>query len=296
MNKYLKSLIITLLIVFISVFFIIPVSFLYQSMYLKKLPNLETPLKYKMNYKSLSVITNDGKKLSGWHIPVEKSKGTVLLCHGVSKNKANILKVASIVHSSGYEVYQFDFRGHGDSDESKITYGYDEKKDIKAIINYLKTLGKNHIGIYGLSMGGAIVLLSAPDNPELKVIIIDSTFTSCEGMIRYRIGKYLPEWLTNILDDLTIFYSSAIFGTDIRQITPIKAVRQIHRPILFITGDADKVVLPSNSFKLYEYANQPKELLVIKGLKHAQTINSPVFKTKVIDFLNRYLNNNKNLH
>lgn len=289
MNKNIKSFIITVLIVVVFVFFVIPLSFLYSNIYLTNIPNTETPANYGLKYKDVFVITSDGKRLSGWYIPNNLNKGTVILCHGVKKNKANILNVTRYVHSAGYEIYQFDFRGHGDSDKSKISYGYEETKDIKAIVNYLKSLGKNKLGIYGLSMGGAIILLSAPQNPELKVIVVDSTFASCEGMISYRIGKFFPEELKNILVKLTMFYASAFYGINIDKIAPINIVSKINRPILFITGDKDTTIVPSNTYRLYNAANQPKELLVIKGLKHAQTINSPFFKAKLIEFLNNYL-------
>ncbi len=54
------------------------------------------------------------------------------------------------------------------------------------------------------------------------------------------------------------------------------------RPILFITSDNDRLVLPEESEQLYARAKEPKKLVVLKGYGHYEVYVEPAF-TEVMD-------------
>ena len=54
------------------------------------------------------------------------------------------------------------------------------------------------------------------------------------------------------------------------------------RPILFITSDDDRLVLPEESEVLYARAGEPKKLVVLKGYGHYQVYEEPSF-SEVMD-------------
>lgn len=272
------------------VLLVMPLLFLSLHIYLPKLSNTEDPSKYGLKFSDISVKTSDNLNLKGWHIPNEQNKGTIIVCHGVGANRSLLLPVAMTFYSGGYEIYMFDLRGHGSSDNSMITYGFNERKDIKAIVTYLKEQGKKEIGIYGISMGAAIVMLSSVENPEIKALIVDSGYASAEKIMRYRIEKVFPPVITDVLIAITKFYAKLLQNVSIDEIAPIKVIDKINRPILFIIGDIDDLITPDNSKILYEKASEPKELYIIKGVGHNETYLDAGFKKKVIDFMD------KNLH
>ena len=189
---------------------------------------------------------------------------------------------------SGYDVYTFDFRGHGDTKEGRVTYGYDERTDVKTIVN-IKSKGEDQIGAYGLSMGAAILMLSLPENPEIKVAVIDSGFASAEKVAKYRIGMVFPEPILSMLLGITNFYSKTFYNVSLFDISPIQIIDTVNIPLLFVIGDKDTNITPDNGEMLFAKAKEPKELLVIEGANHTQTMSSPLFKERVVDFVDEYL-------
>lgn len=279
--------VISLVLAFIV--FVMPLLFLWLHMNLPHLPDFFTPKDFQAEYQNLELTTSDNIKLKGWYIPAKDKKATMIVCHGVAANKSDILKVGMNFHKANYDVYMFDFRGHGASQHAPITYGWNERKDIKAIVDYIKSTGVEEMGIYGLSMGGAIVMQSLPENPELKAVIIDSGFASAQKIMDYRINMVFPGFCIKPLGEITKFYGRNVFKIDLENIAPIDVIDKIDRPILFIVGDKDKTITPDNGQMLYDKAKEPKEIVVMKGADHTQTISDPSFEKVTIDFMDKYL-------
>lgn len=64
------------------------------------------------------------------------------------------------------------------------------------------------------------------------------------------------------------------------------------RPILFITTDNDRLVLPEESEQLYAHAKEPKKLVVLKGYGHYEVYQQPAFDevmTATVEWYNQYL-------
>ena len=64
------------------------------------------------------------------------------------------------------------------------------------------------------------------------------------------------------------------------------------RPILFITTDNDRLVLPEESEQLYAHAKEPKKLVVLKGYGHYEVYQEPAFSevmAAALDWYQQYL-------
>ena len=64
------------------------------------------------------------------------------------------------------------------------------------------------------------------------------------------------------------------------------------RPILFITTDDDRLVLPEESEQLYAHAGEPKKLVVLKGYGHYEVYVEPAFSEVMgaaLDWYQQYL-------
>ena len=57
------------------------------------------------------------------------------------------------------------------------------------------------------------------------------------------------------------------------------------RPILFITSDNDRLVLPEESEQLYAHAKEPKKLVVLKGYGHYEFYAEPAFSEVMVETL-----------
>ena len=64
------------------------------------------------------------------------------------------------------------------------------------------------------------------------------------------------------------------------------------RPILFITSDNDRLVLPEESEQLYAHAKEPKKLVTLKGYGHYEVYQEPAFSevmAATLDWCQQYL-------
>lgn len=64
------------------------------------------------------------------------------------------------------------------------------------------------------------------------------------------------------------------------------------RPVLFVTTDNDRLVLPEESEQLYAHAKEPKKLVVLKGYSHYEVYTEPAFSevmAATLDWFGQYL-------
>lgn len=65
-----------------------------------------------------------------------------------------MLPQARYLHDAGYDLLLFDWRALGASDGSFTSYGYYEKRDLKAALDYAAQHGNGKIGVVGFHWGG----------------------------------------------------------------------------------------------------------------------------------------------
>jgi len=64
------------------------------------------------------------------------------------------------------------------------------------------------------------------------------------------------------------------------------------RPILFITSEDDRLVLPEESEQLYAHAGEPKKLVILKGYGHYEVYSEPAFSEvmgETLEWYGKYL-------
>ena len=69
------------------------------------------------NYQTIKLKSN--KEIEGWLIPIDSSKGTVILFHGYGGEKSSMLDKANIFNDLGYNCLLIDFMGQGAPKETK---------------------------------------------------------------------------------------------------------------------------------------------------------------------------------
>jgi len=90
-----------------------------------------------------------------------KSSALVLIVHGIGEHASRYDKVANALNESGFAVYSFDLRGHGESSGKRGHIGSFKTtiEDIEAVVcRARETVGDIPLFIYGHSMGGGIAL------------------------------------------------------------------------------------------------------------------------------------------
>lgn len=72
-------------------------------------------------------------------------------------------------------------------------------------------------------------------------------------------------------------------------VNPIEQIGKISAPVLLLHGDQDEVIMPDQIDKLFKHANSAEKHLV-RGKKHSDLFDDPVYKERVVAFFNKVLN------
>src|ERR1041384_2535118 len=140
---------------------------------LKRLSQLKSPhLRHLIKrsgipFDDVTIPSFDGTRLHGWWMRASPRASTVVMLHGVKKNRTDVLRAALTLRRAGFNTLMFDGRGHGDSEGRYVTYGYFERRDVESAIDWLiteKQVDRDKIGLAGESMGAAIALQVAAHN------------------------------------------------------------------------------------------------------------------------------------
>lgn len=264
----------------------------YRALNPAKMPILLVPSDFGLPYEKIEFLTEDGKKLSGWFIQSQKSKDVIICLHGYPANKSDILPFVEFLYPD-FSLLLFDFRAHGES-SGKITYfGLKEHLDVKAAINWLRMNKKTRdakIGIWGYSLGGAVGIIAADGNNEIKTLVTDSAFANFPEMVTYYYKNFGP--LKHVFASLSRFLGKWVFHSDFSFNSPENRIRGIKCPVLIIHSQEDNFVPFQHAQRLYEKAPEPKELLATHG-SHTQMSGTAEYQKKVLDFFKKNLKGKK---
>ena len=230
--------------------------------YRPPLPVTQTPSSQGLHYRSVAFPSRDDHLLlRGWFIPGILPNGhltverTIIMGHGMHANRAThlILSLSAALAHRGFAVLAFDMRGHGESTPAPLGGGYLEQRDVLGAVDFLRSgqlpypeLGHpRSIGGWGISLGGVALMFAAAQEPAIKALVIDSAYASMESLIKHAFGYAFP------FIPGTLVIAHMLYGIDYYAVRPVDVVAKIApRPILFIQGANDNIVLPSNMTEL----------------------------------------------
>ncbi len=257
-------------------------------------PDNTLPSQYRLPYEEIRFLSKDKLLLKGWLIFKNNQSPTIIICHGLGTNKSDLLSIAEFIYEAGFNVFLFDFRGHGESRGKFCSFGYLEKKDLEGVIDYIserEELRNKNIGVFGLSMSGAVAIMVAAEDTRIKAVISDSAYRDLySSMVHHaKVFYSLPKFPVNLF--LRLGYLLR-FAYDPKEISPQEAIARISpRAVLIINGERDNQIPPENAYSLFERANQPKELWIIPEAGHGEGLGIyfEEYQKRVIDFFKRNL-------
>ena len=231
-----------------------------------------------------------GATIRGWLIPGEKGAGAVVLMHGVRASRLSMLKRARFLFRAGYTVLLFDFQGHGESTGERITFGYLESKDAQAAISFLRSKAPDEkIGVIGVSMGGAAVLLSSPPL-DVDAAALEMVYPTIEQAISNRLAQRLGKW-SSVFTPLLSWQFRPRLGVGVEALSPKNRVGKVTAPKLFIVGEEDRRTTIEESLQMYTAASEPKELWVVEGVGHVDSYRalSEEYEQRMLAFFEKHL-------
>ena len=231
-----------------------------------------TPSAIGQVYEDVWLTTEDGVRLHGWFLPVDKPRATLLFLHGNAGNISHRMDSLRIFHRLGLAVLIIDYRGYGKSTGKPSEVG--TYLDAQAAWEYLhlqRGIAAEEIVIFGRSLGAAIAAHLAADQTPAAVIL-ESAFTSAADL-----GAELYPWLP--VRHLIRF-----------EYPTLSRVRAIQAPLLLIHSPGDEIVPYRHAERLLTAANEPKELFTLQGGHNDGFLRSqPHYQYHIDNFLTRSL-------
>jgi pimeloyl-ACP methyl ester carboxylesterase len=221
----------------------------------------------------VTVESSTGAKLAGRFFP-GRTEATVILLHGYGGNQDEMLPVASTLHDGGYSVFSFDQRGCGRS-TGEVTFGAREQDDLESVVDYLVTredVNEERLGALGFSMGGATALLAAARDPRIKAVVADSSWSEAKNWLRPSVkASFLHP--RDRFSSLSLKLAELRGGFDLDDLRPVEVMAKLSpRPVLLVHAGADQVVPAAEGERNFEAARKPKELVLVAGAAHGDTI------------------------
>ena len=256
-----------------------------------QLGETHSPDEYGLQFEAIEFKATDGLTLRGVWMPASGFDKVVIILHGHGGSYDFDLYRAPALHEAGFNVLLFDFRAHGRSEGRRMTFGYEERRDVLGAIEFLHSRGMQHIGLLGFSYGGIVSMMVTPVCPDVEAVISDGGPARMRTAIAARaVEMGLPAWLARPLAWLILSMTSIRLGANLFHYEPIRWVGKISpRPILFIHGDADQY-LPDFD-ELFAAARPPKELWRMPDAGHctASQLYPQEHTRQVIEFFGRHL-------
>ncbi len=169
----------------------------------------------------------------------------MIICHGYCNHRLqDVSRQALDFYARGVHVFLPYARGHGLSEGDHIGMGWEERKDIVSWIHrILQYDEKAEIGLFGVSMGGATVMMTAGETlPEnVRFVIEDCGYTSVydEFLEEIKVGMGLPPYPLIWICDAIHFLK---YGYGYKKASSVNQLKKAKVPILMIHGEEDRFV------------------------------------------------------
>lgn len=250
--------------------------------------------KQEKHWQDISLDSRFGYPIKGTYIPNPIStEKTLIFLHGFTENRLVGLYYLNLYLNSGFNLLLVDSRAHGESGGDSVTWGVYEKYDLDQWVDWVhQKFPKGLIGIHGISMGAATALLHAELNESGKRVafyVADSAYSDFTALLALQMEQRL-QLPGNISPQLLLPYVNAVAYLKSRftfdQASPIRAVRHVTTPILYIHGEADKLVPASMSQELYTATKGPRQINTFPSAEHVSSLfnDRARYRTLVQDF------------
>ena len=240
----------------------------------------------------LSIRSYDGLILRGKYYESNPGGTVELMMHGYRGDaKRDLCGGVQRCFAHRRNALIVDQRGCGWSEGNTITFGVKEQRDCLTWIEKIReTFGENTpVILTGISMGAATVMMTAgkplPDN--VVGVLADCGYTSASEIVKKVIKDLgLPPRLAYPFVRLG---ARLYGGFNLEENPPVEAMKRCQVPVLFIHGEADKLVPLSMSRANFDACTAKKRLLTVPeaghGLSYPQ--NPDAYLTALEEFFGK---------
>jgi len=227
---------------------------------------------YKNITKELCIV-NEGLNLYGEYVNFGFDKCAVIL-QGRTESLLYSYYFAEVYAKNGYNILVIDLRAHGLSDGKYQTAGVKESDDLNLWIKLInEEYGIKDFVLHGVCVGGATAIYTyvklKRENVDLvKIIVTDGLFESYYEIFKqnFRMRKKPVFPILHL-----VFFLAFVFAkVRLFEETPMKYMKNIDIPILFIWSVKDIFCIKSKGEELFEACGSKyKELFFFPEGRHS---------------------------
>lgn len=218
----------------------------------------------------------DGLRLKGWLVTAPENRLTLICAHGYRQNRAQedvpLLPLVQALAGRGINVVMFDFRNCGESAGNLTSVGQYEVRDVLGAVDFVRARPElnSRIALLGFSMGAAVAIMAAAQEPAVAAVIADSPFADLQEYLEANFSVWTG--LPAVPFNATILaVLPALTGLEPGAVSPVRDVAALNgRPLLLIHGEADADIDIGNSEQL-QRAYPAARLVRIAGAQHVKS-------------------------
>lgn len=245
-----------------------------------------TPDDFRLGGEEVTIVAPDGARLAGWLIPaMARDSPAIVLLHGYPANKADLLPIAAALHGR-FTTLLLDLRYFGRSEGTATTLGYRERADLRSAVDELGRRGYARIGAFGYSLGGAVAILGAAEDPRIRAVSAWAPFADLRVLALHLYGNL---WLLKYpFVELLILWGRLFLGGDITRPSPEMAAARLTIPVqLWASRDDDQIpFVHAERLQRALAANPRAEIHLGRGL---HTDRATDFERRIAEFFARTL-------
>ena len=127
----------------------------------------------------------------GLFFPGFRGAPTIILCHGYESSKGELLTLVSALQDHQYNVFVFDFVGHG-ANPGTTSFGYRETPELKAAMDVVaqrSDVDANSFGVWGYNLGAYVAMREAENDKRVHALILDSVYDQPKEIVKVEVRK-----------------------------------------------------------------------------------------------------------
>ncbi|MCB1174070.1 MAG: alpha/beta fold hydrolase [Leptospiraceae bacterium] len=235
--------------------------------------------KQKASDGQLWEIAGKGILLKAWYFaPRQQSKCGIIFTHGHTASHYGMYKYGPVFQNRDCHLLFYDVRYHGQSGGHCGSYGFHERHDLLAILDFFEQqtgLVDKQVGLFGESMGAAISLQTAAYRPRLAFVIAESPFTSLQAMLLKR-GQELYGPAIRFLLPGALLVADMRCDANLADAMPLRYAHRLQMPVLLIHSKSDELIPWQHSRSIFQAIphNQKKLVTSDWGAVHARSIDT----------------------
>lgn len=198
----------------------------------------------------------------GWLFPGLRGAPTIVVSHGYASQRAEVLTLVTALQDHQFNVFLFDFAGHGTS-PGTTTLGYHETAELRSAIQALSArddVDPQHFGLWGVDMGGYAVLEVAATDPRITAFAVDDAYDDPRSLVKMEVQKSGLTALPFVLRFSDFGFRMLNYPSRDEPPVSTRLARTRGVPKLFVQSE-DRPALANETFQLFVKAPDPKSSL-----------------------------------